>query len=165
MGCHSFLRGSSSPRDRAWVSCIAGRFFTVWARREAPLNTRKWNRGELPKPFAIHSYPAGTFKPAADSDEPAHSGFPGILSKHGKSPSSSSDSKQARSTSQQEYLSRLWEAAGHAQRLPVWDLWGPLPRWVWGSREASHHSLRKQFPSPSSSTHSQRVVSGFLSLR
>ena len=30
-------RGSSSPRDRTQVSCIAGRFFTVWATREAHL--------------------------------------------------------------------------------------------------------------------------------
>ena len=29
-------RGSSRPRDWSWVSCIAGRFFTVWATREAP---------------------------------------------------------------------------------------------------------------------------------
>ena len=29
-----FSRGSSSPRDRAQVSCIAGGFFTVWATRE-----------------------------------------------------------------------------------------------------------------------------------
>ena len=29
-------RGSSRPRDRTWVSCIAGRFFTIWATREAP---------------------------------------------------------------------------------------------------------------------------------
>ena len=29
-------RGSSQPRDRTWVSCIAGRFFTIWATREAP---------------------------------------------------------------------------------------------------------------------------------
>ena len=29
-----FSRGSSQPRDRAQVSCIAGRFFTVGARRE-----------------------------------------------------------------------------------------------------------------------------------
>ena len=28
--------GSSWPRDRTWVSCIAGRFFTIWATREAP---------------------------------------------------------------------------------------------------------------------------------
>ena len=26
----SFSRGSSQPRNRTWVSCIAGRFFTVW---------------------------------------------------------------------------------------------------------------------------------------
>ena len=27
--------GSSRPRDQTWVFCIAGRFFTVWATREA----------------------------------------------------------------------------------------------------------------------------------
>ena len=31
-----FSRGSSQPRDQTWVSCIAGRFFTVWTTREAP---------------------------------------------------------------------------------------------------------------------------------
>ena len=31
-----FSRGSSLPRDQTWVSCIAGRSFTVWATREAP---------------------------------------------------------------------------------------------------------------------------------
>ena len=31
-----FSRGSSQPRDWTQVSCIAGRFFTVWANREAP---------------------------------------------------------------------------------------------------------------------------------
>ena len=30
-----FSRGSSQPRDRTWVSHIAGRFFTIWAIREA----------------------------------------------------------------------------------------------------------------------------------
>ena len=30
-----FSRGSSRPRDWTWVSCIAGRFFTDWAMREA----------------------------------------------------------------------------------------------------------------------------------
>ena len=30
----SFSRGSSPPRDRTWVSCIAGRFFTIWASKE-----------------------------------------------------------------------------------------------------------------------------------
>ena len=30
-----FSRGSSQPRDRTQVSCIADRFFTSWVRREA----------------------------------------------------------------------------------------------------------------------------------
>ena len=30
-----FSRGSSWPRDWIQVSCIAGRFFTIWANREA----------------------------------------------------------------------------------------------------------------------------------
>ena len=30
-----FSRGSSRPRDRIQVSCIAGRFFTCWATKEA----------------------------------------------------------------------------------------------------------------------------------
>ena len=30
-----FSRGSSQPRDRTWASCIASRFFTLWATREA----------------------------------------------------------------------------------------------------------------------------------
>ena len=30
-----FSRGSSQSRDWTWVSCIAGRFFTSWATREA----------------------------------------------------------------------------------------------------------------------------------
>ena len=32
-----FSRGPSWPRDRTQVSCIAGRFFTIWATREAPV--------------------------------------------------------------------------------------------------------------------------------
>ena len=36
-----FSRGSSQPRDQTQVSCIAGRFFTVWATREAPWNLCK----------------------------------------------------------------------------------------------------------------------------
>ena len=31
----TFSRGSSQPRDRTQVSCIAGGFFTIWATREA----------------------------------------------------------------------------------------------------------------------------------
>ena len=33
----SFSKGSSQPRDRTWVSCIAGRRFNLWATREALL--------------------------------------------------------------------------------------------------------------------------------
>ena len=31
-----FSRGSSQPRDQSHVSCIAGRFFALWATRETP---------------------------------------------------------------------------------------------------------------------------------
>ena len=30
-----FSKGSSWPMDQTWVSCIAGRFFIIWAAREA----------------------------------------------------------------------------------------------------------------------------------
>ena len=30
-----FSRWSSQPRDWTWVSCIGGRFFTIWTTREA----------------------------------------------------------------------------------------------------------------------------------
>ena len=30
-----FSRGSSTPRNRTWISCIAGGFFVVWTTREA----------------------------------------------------------------------------------------------------------------------------------
>ena len=33
----SFSRGSSQPRDRIRVSCIADRCFTIWTTREAPI--------------------------------------------------------------------------------------------------------------------------------
>ena len=31
-----FSRESSRPRDQTQVSCIAGRFFAIWATREVP---------------------------------------------------------------------------------------------------------------------------------
>ena len=34
-----FSRGSSWPRDQTWVSHVAGRFFTIWATREAQEKT------------------------------------------------------------------------------------------------------------------------------
>ena len=36
-----FPRGSSWPRSWIWVSCIAGRFFTIWAILEAPYTIPK----------------------------------------------------------------------------------------------------------------------------
>ena len=35
-----FSRGSSWSRDWTWLSCIAGRFFTIWAAREAQVLDR-----------------------------------------------------------------------------------------------------------------------------
>ena len=35
VGCHFLLQGIFQPRDWTWVSCIAGRFFTICATREA----------------------------------------------------------------------------------------------------------------------------------
>ena len=40
----SFSRGSSQPRDQTRVSCIADRYFTVWATREA--HRRWWRIGK-----------------------------------------------------------------------------------------------------------------------
>ena len=37
VGSQSLLQGSSWPRNQNWVSCIAGRFFTIWGIREALL--------------------------------------------------------------------------------------------------------------------------------
>ena len=37
----SFSRGSSHPRDQAQVPCIAGRFFTTWATKEAPKSSKE----------------------------------------------------------------------------------------------------------------------------
>ena len=46
-------RGSSRPRDQTQVSCIAGRFFTVWATREAKntgVGSLSLSPGRLPDP-------------------------------------------------------------------------------------------------------------------
>ena len=43
----SFSKGSSWPRNWTWVSCIAGRCFTLWATREEPWQWRKKKKGDL----------------------------------------------------------------------------------------------------------------------
>ena len=35
MDCHFLLQGSFRPRNQTQISCIVGRFFTIWATREA----------------------------------------------------------------------------------------------------------------------------------
>ena len=42
-----FSRGSSQPRDGTQVSCIANRFFTSWANREAQ---EYWSGQPIPSP-------------------------------------------------------------------------------------------------------------------
>ena len=42
-----FSRGSSQPRGRTQVSCIAGRFFNSWATREAQ---EYWSGEPIPSP-------------------------------------------------------------------------------------------------------------------
>ena len=37
VGCHSLLQGILSTQGWNLVSCIAGRFFTIWATRDTPI--------------------------------------------------------------------------------------------------------------------------------
>ena len=54
-----FSRGSSQSKDQTQVSCIAGRFFTIWATRKAPILTMT----VLEKPFlTIHSKAATIYR-------------------------------------------------------------------------------------------------------
>ena len=47
-----FSRGSYQPRDQTQVSCTAGRFFTIWATREAPeWQVLKYSPIQLPPPI------------------------------------------------------------------------------------------------------------------
>ena len=44
-----FSKGSSWPRDQTQISCIAGRFFTIWATREAyAISLTSFNKWGLP---------------------------------------------------------------------------------------------------------------------
>ena len=44
VGFQALLQGSSQPRDQTQVSCIAGRFSTTWATREAQLRKYIWKQ-------------------------------------------------------------------------------------------------------------------------
>ena len=50
-----FSRGSSWSRDWPWVSCIAGRFFTVWTTREAPVR-QHWILRAQPSADSLSHY-------------------------------------------------------------------------------------------------------------
>ena len=54
---YPFSRGSSWPRNRTGVSCIAGRFFTNWATREAQGSGRSRNSSR-----GLQSRPHGTIQ-------------------------------------------------------------------------------------------------------
>ena len=62
----SFYRGSPPSRDQIQVSCIAGRFFTIWATREA-LNVPTIVKKLILKLafnmyyFSKHTFSGGTF--------------------------------------------------------------------------------------------------------
>ena len=56
----SFSRGSSQPRDRTQVSCIAGRSFTIWTPREAHCKERRAaNSDIILKPRNLYHRRAG----------------------------------------------------------------------------------------------------------
>ena len=57
-----FSRGSSWPRDRTWVSCIASRFFTIWATREAKVNSLNlYFVQKTPISFSLTQWPTGSY--------------------------------------------------------------------------------------------------------
>ena len=65
VGSHSLLQGSSWPKDWNRVSCISGRFFTVWATREALIGIcYKWKfLGPAPDQLNQKFWPSGFNKP------------------------------------------------------------------------------------------------------
>ena len=74
-----FSRGSSWPRDWSWVSCIAGRFFTIWATRETWMYWKCIPKTSLPQVSKFH-YRTVSFNRAS---EPLESSFKvHFLSRH-----------------------------------------------------------------------------------
>ena len=60
-----FSRGSSQPRDRTQVSCIAGGFFTSWATREAQ---EYWSGQPIPSPGDLPNPEIEPGSPALQAD-------------------------------------------------------------------------------------------------
>ena len=78
----SSSRGSSQPRGRTWVSRIAGRLFTIWVTRKAPMkpyesvvqslkhfcsSSRKEDIGSLPSASLLQATDAGRVQVRQDS--------------------------------------------------------------------------------------------------
>ena len=51
-----FSRGSSQPRDQTGVSCIAGRFLTIWATREAEPPSKSLNCSTFSSCFVRYTH-------------------------------------------------------------------------------------------------------------
>ena len=60
-----FFRASSQPRDQTQVSCIAGRFFTSWATREAQ---EYWSGEPIPSPADLPDPGIELGSPALQAD-------------------------------------------------------------------------------------------------
>ena len=60
-----FSRGSSQPRDQTQVSCIAGRFFTRWATKEAQ---EFWSGWPIPSPADLPDPGIELGSPALQAD-------------------------------------------------------------------------------------------------
>ena len=60
-----FFRASSQPRDQTQVSCIAGRFFTSWATREAQ---ECWSGQLIPSPADLPNPGINLGSPASHAD-------------------------------------------------------------------------------------------------
>ena len=62
VGCHFLLQGYSQPRDLNQVSCIAGRFFTIWATREFVYPFIYWRTFRLSTFWLSWTVPLRTYK-------------------------------------------------------------------------------------------------------
>ena len=60
-----FSMGSSQPRDRTHISCIAGRFFTSWTTREAQ---KYWSGCPTPSPGDLPDPGIEPGSPALEAD-------------------------------------------------------------------------------------------------
>ena len=70
-----FSRGSSWPRDQIQASCTAGRFFTIWASREAFLLLALYSIGLTQ--FCIFSIICKFLTLEGTQDRPSHEGCQG----------------------------------------------------------------------------------------